>query len=315
MRDHQRFELIEFRFDRVDSSKLQHPFEVVDTGPEGAVHVVGRTLESQCLRALRFQPFGQRAQDAAFSNAGFPRQEHHLTFTVLRQRPPIEQQSELLLAANERRQSAHRGRLESAEGATSPANLIGAHGSVDAAQPLLSQILIIERSAGQTPHLFANHDGTGSGNTLQSVGDIDRSADRPLVDRGHNDQPGGNTNPHRQLPGSWVLQLAQRIEDRQAGMDGTLTLVLVCDRETEEGDRAVAAALMHRALVARDARRANGVVRLYDFPKLLGIETGCQIIESRDLARHHGQLPTLAPEGRCSIRVAANRCRRVGMLV
>ena len=93
MRDDQCFQLVEFRVRRFVPGKLQRPFEVVDDGPEGTVHVVGRALEAQGLHALRVQPLVERAQDAALADPWFTRQQHHLTLAIPGLRPAASSRS------------------------------------------------------------------------------------------------------------------------------------------------------------------------------------------------------------------------------
>jgi hypothetical protein len=56
MFDDQPFELVEFPLRVFISGELWRPFEVVDDGPEGAVHGVERAPEAQGLHALGFPP-------------------------------------------------------------------------------------------------------------------------------------------------------------------------------------------------------------------------------------------------------------------
>ena len=87
VRNDQRFQLVDFQVRRFVAAEFQRPFEVVDDRREGAVHIVGRALETQGLHALRLEPLAQRAKDAALSDPRFTRQQHHLAFAIPRLRP------------------------------------------------------------------------------------------------------------------------------------------------------------------------------------------------------------------------------------
>ena len=89
-------------FDSGDSSRaeLQRPFEVIDGGIKGAIDVVRRALESERPCPLAFQPLAQHTQDAALADAGLAGEQHHLALAVLRERPPLHEQPDLLLATD-----------------------------------------------------------------------------------------------------------------------------------------------------------------------------------------------------------------------
>ena len=179
--DDQRFQLVEFRVRCFVAGELQRPFEVVDDGPEGAVHIVGRALEAQRLHALRFQPLAQRAQDAALADPGFTRQQHHLAFAVLRLRPSAKQQIQFLFAAHQRRQrtTAAIG-IEAAfrhQGALHPP---GVNRFGDPFQVMFAEIGQFKRIADQSTGRGGDDNLIGGGQSLQTRGEIGRAAHRQL---------------------------------------------------------------------------------------------------------------------------------------
>ncbi len=104
--DDQRFQLVEFCVRCFLTGKRRCPFEGIDDWPEGAVHIVRRALEPECLHTLRLEPLTQCVQDAAFADPGLTREQHHLAFAIPRLRPSAKQQIEFLPAAHQRRQRA-----------------------------------------------------------------------------------------------------------------------------------------------------------------------------------------------------------------
>ena len=181
VRDDQRFQLVEFRVRRFVAGELQRPFEVVDDGPEGAVHVVGRALEAQRLHALRLEPLAQRAQDAALADPGFTRQQHHLAFAVPRLRPPAKQQIHFVLAAHQRRQrtSAMTG-IEAAFRHQGTLHPPGVNRFGNPFQVMFAEIGQFKRAADQATGRGGDDDLVGGGQSLQTRRQIGRAAHRQL---------------------------------------------------------------------------------------------------------------------------------------
>ena len=101
---------------RVVARETQGALEIVDDRVERAVDVVGRALQAQAGRVIGLDTAAQFAQDAALADARLAGQQHHLAFAVLRQVPALEQQAELLLAADKIGQPAAAHRFEAALG-------------------------------------------------------------------------------------------------------------------------------------------------------------------------------------------------------
>ena len=70
----------------------------------------------------------------------------------------------------------------------------------------------------------------------------------------------GDGRPHGELELFLLVQLVDRVEDAEAGADGALGVVLVCDRRAEDRHHGVADELLDRAAEALDlpASRARG---------------------------------------------------------
>ncbi len=181
MRDDQRFQLVEFRVRCFVPGELQRPFEVVDDGPERAVHVVGRALEAQGLHALRFEPLAKRAQNAALADPGFTRQQHHLAFAVPRLRPPAQQQIQFLVAAHQRRHrtNAVTG-IEAAFRHQGTLHPPGVNRFGDPFQVMFAKIAQFERVTDQSTGRGGDNDLIGDRQSLQTRGEIGRAAHRQL---------------------------------------------------------------------------------------------------------------------------------------
>src|SRR4051812_42491863 len=85
------------------------------TGWSG-VGVVGRAELAQHRVRLADQPLLQCSDQARLADAGLAREQHDLALAVLRVLPPVEQQAQLVLAADQRRGGAGLPGVEAALG-------------------------------------------------------------------------------------------------------------------------------------------------------------------------------------------------------
>ena len=69
---------------------------------------------------LTLEPLAQRPHEARLADAGLARQQHHLALALLGSLPALEQQADLVLAADKRRQARSVQRLEPALGGAFP---------------------------------------------------------------------------------------------------------------------------------------------------------------------------------------------------
>ncbi len=292
--DDQRFELVELGLGRLVARELQRPLEVVDAGPEGAVDVVGRALESERAAHPCFQPLAQRTQNAALADAGFAGEQHDLAFAVLRQLPALQQQRDLLLAPDQRRESFLRRGLEAACRFAHTHDAIGMGAAGDALQSLLAQVFIVEAAAGQAMHPLAHHDAARLRDVLQPGGQIHRLAHCALLRRGDDDESGRDADAHLQMTCLRNIELRQGVDDLQPRANGALGLAFVRQRIAEEGDDAITQALEHVALVAGYAHRAGILVAADDVSQYFGINARGQLGEPHHVAEQHGELTALA---------------------
>src|SRR5262249_50274442 len=118
--DDKRFELVELLLRRDVAGEPQGALEIVDDRVEGAVDVVGRAMEAQACRVPRLEAPAQLAQNPALADAGLAGQQLHLAFAVWRQVPALDQQVELVLAADKTGQPSAPPRFEAALGCRHP---------------------------------------------------------------------------------------------------------------------------------------------------------------------------------------------------
>ena len=292
--DDQRFELVEARLGGLVARELESALEVVDARPVGAVQVVRRALHAHRARALALQALAQRAEDAALADARLAGEQHHLALAVLRQRPALEQQPDLLLAPDQRREAPLRGRVEAARrlADADDAQRLGRLG--DALERDPAERLVLEAAAGQPLHHGADGDLPGLRDALQSRGQVHRLADRALLARRDHHQPRGDADAHREPARVGHVQRGERGDDVERGQHGALGLGLVRHRVAEERDDAVAEALEHEAFVARDAGRARVFVAPQHALQHLGVEACGEFGEANHVAEQHRQLAPLA---------------------
>ena len=294
--DDQRLELVERRIGGLAARELERALEVVDGRPERAVHVVRRALQAQRARALAFEALAQRAERAALADAGLAREQHHLALAVLRERPALEQQADLLLAADERGQALLRGRLEPARGLADTDDAVRTRRLRDALELRLAEVNVVEAAAREAPHALAHDDVVGRRDALQPRREVHRLAERTFLGRRHDDQAGRDADAHLQRAGFGQVEPADRLDDLEPGANRAFGLALVRERVAEERDHAVAEALEKVALVAGDAHRAGVFVAADHALQHLGVDAAGELGEADHVAKEHRELATFALE-------------------
>ena len=155
---------------------------------------------------------------------------------------------------------------------------------------------------------LADYDRSRYRGLLQARGDVSRVADRRIVhpevaaNAADDDEPAVETLAHLEGEGAVALQLAlivlEGTLDSERGAHSPLRMVLVRDRRAEERHDAVTGELVHRAFVPvhlgqHDLERAR-----HQRVHVLGVESGRERGEPRDVHKQDGDLLTLAREGR-----------------
>ena len=90
--------------------------ELADYWVQRAVQMIRRAKVAQVGVQLRGNVLAQGLGNPRLANAGFAREQHHLSFAALGRLPTVEQQRNLVLASNQRRQFPRMQRLEAALG-------------------------------------------------------------------------------------------------------------------------------------------------------------------------------------------------------
>ncbi len=86
--------------------------ELLDHRLERTVAVIGQALVAQQAVRAVFQPLAQALDDARLADAGLAGQQHDVALAVTGLLPALEQQGDLVLAADQRRQLARAQRRE-----------------------------------------------------------------------------------------------------------------------------------------------------------------------------------------------------------
>ena len=151
--------------------------------------------------------------------------------------PARQQQADLLVAADQRRQAAPRGRLEAARRAGRLAHPVDRDRLLDPLDHVRAALLEDEQALDQPPRALADHDGAGLGQPLQAGGDVRGLADhRHLVaelagaDVADHDEAGVDADPDVDADAE-ALELAvealDRLDDVEPGADRAQRVVLV----------------------------------------------------------------------------------------
>ena len=200
----QGLQLVQLGRVRVVAGETRGALELLDDGMEGGAGVVGRALVAQPQVRFRFDMLADGSDDPRLADARLARQEHRLPLAVLGLLPAIEQQGDLLLAPDQRREPG-RARLEPALDRARPGDPPHRHRVGEALQHLRPEILEFERAADQPPRRGSDQDRVGLRQRLQPGRQVGRLADdRLLLGRAFADQvaddhhPGGDADPCRQ---------------------------------------------------------------------------------------------------------------------
>jgi hypothetical protein len=98
------FELVQLGLGRLVGPKPGGPLELVGDRPQRAVRVIGRAVVPQGRAGLLPEQLAQSEHNPGLADAGRAGQEHDLALAFLGLPPAVEQQRQLMLAADERRE-------------------------------------------------------------------------------------------------------------------------------------------------------------------------------------------------------------------
>jgi hypothetical protein len=223
--------------------------------------------------------FQQRHRDPRLADTGLARQQHRLTDAALGAAPLPEDQVDLVLPADERRQRGGMQRLEAAFDRARPQHLPDVHGLGDALEVHHAEVAAIEQVAHQPARAVGDHDGVGLGDTLQPRRQVQGLADGVAFahlgesqEIAHDDEAAGDADPRLHREAGVHLDGANSRNQLQAGADGLLGVVLARFGVAEVDQRAVAGVPGDEA-----AERLHGlghamVIRGHHLAHVLGIE-------------------------------------------
>ena len=155
---------------------------------------------------LVHQPLPKRLGKPGLAHARLAREQHRLALAVAGQPPPVQQQSELVLAADERGQA---GRPPGLKPARSIVPLAGhppsPHGLREAAQGRPAEVDEVEHASEQAPGAVGDDDRAGFRELLQARRQVRGLADHrhltgvTLADEvAHDHEPGRDPDPGRE---------------------------------------------------------------------------------------------------------------------
>src|SRR5260370_14495890 len=123
----QGLELVEFCTGAAAWLEARGMLELSNERVEWAMHMMGRAEIAKARMRLTLEPRQQAFSDARLADAGLAREQHDPTLAKLGLIPTAQQQLDLLLSANERRQPARAPRLEAADAGRLAAHLPSFH--------------------------------------------------------------------------------------------------------------------------------------------------------------------------------------------
>ena len=237
---------------------------------------------------------------------GSPEMQDHLAVAVLGPGPALEQDAELVLAPDQRREMLAVERLEAAFGATLALDPPGGERLGEALEAPRAEIGQLEEATDQPARGLADDHGPRRRERLQSCGEVRRLADHRLLLRGtladqiaDHHLAGRDAGSHRQCPTIVGGEAADRLGEVETRPDRALGVVLMRLRKAEIGEHAIAHELRDVALVAADDLAAGALVGGDHRPHVFRIEPRRQRGRADQIAEQHRELPAfrLGPRG------------------
>ena len=239
----------------------------------------------------------QSRREPRLSDPSLAREQHHLAFAGFGLRPAAQQQFKLLVSPDERGKPGHVQRLEPALNRAPPDRRESLHRACNALQVLVPQILQFEQIADEPACAFGNDDHARRRDRLQPRGQVRRLADDAALLRfprsdqvADHDQPGRDSNPNLQRRALRCDELRHRVDQREPGLHGALSVMLVCLGVAEIDQHTVAHILGNEPAILLDQCCAAAVIGADDGPQVLGIEPCRKRGRAYEIAEHHSQL-------------------------
>ena len=160
------------------------------------------------------EALAQRPDHARLADPRLAREQHHLAVAVLGPGPALEQDAELVLAPDQRRETLAVQRLEAALGATLAFDPPGRERLGEALEALRAEVGQLEQPADQPARRLADDHAARRRERLQPRREVRRLADhglllrRALADQlADHDQAGRDADPRRQRLAAGVAEL------------------------------------------------------------------------------------------------------------
>ena len=297
----QRFELVELRIGRVVPAEAGRVPELLDHRPQRGVRVVGRAEVAEADARLLAESLPHRQRDAGLPDARLAEEQNHLALAVLGRLPTIQQQRQLLGAADERRGPRELAGLEPAFDRRLAAHAEGPHRARHPLQRRGLQLVELEPAPEEASRGLGDHHGARLRDLLQAGREVRRLAGDRLLLRGaladevaDHHEAGGDPGAASERPAA-----IRRLQPADGGVHGQrrpdcpLRLVLMRPRPAEIGEHAVAHELRDVPLEARDLARRRVLECLQHPVRLLGVEPGGERRRADEIGEHHGELPPL----------------------
>ena len=261
----------------------EQPLEELDHWEERAVGVVRGPAAFEPGMRLARDALAEDLHQTGLPDARLAADEHDLTDTVLHLLPPVEEETRLLLAADEPREAAGDGDLETASRSRLSEQAVRAHRRRESLQALRAQVRDREEAARERVRRLAHDHRVGLRERLQPRGDVGRLADdadrSALVRRAEladDDQPAVHPDADRERRPALALELQVEVpdslQDAERRAHGTLRVVLVGARIPEVQQDAVAEVQPHVPVEARRHADAHPLVAPHHVAQRLGVE-------------------------------------------
>jgi hypothetical protein len=258
------------------------------------------------------EAFFQLRYDARLADSGFAGDKHDLAVAGLGARPTAQQQVDLLVAANQRRERRSVQGLEPVGDRIRTQYLPRWHRRGDVLDLDRAEVAVLEEIADEPARSRGDDNGTGLGQRLQPGGEVRSLAhNRLLLNRAFADQitddhqPGGDPDTRLELDG-FDIEATDRVDHAQPCPDRPLGVVLMRLRVAEIHQHTVAHVPGDKAVGPSDYFGDSAVIHGDDLTQILGVESRRECSRADQVAEHHGQL---APFGGCGINQFPALCR------
>ena len=266
--------------------------------------MVGRATEGDARQPLGAHRAAQRVDERRLADPWLAADENDLAVALfLGLLPGAAQQPDLLVTADEReirrRGFELRVLLLAQAGDAPDLNRFG-----DAFERMRAEPLAGKDVADEIVRSGADQNGVGTGEALQTGGEVGRVADDRLLARGafadrlaDHHEPARDTDAHGEAgpvaAGYPGVERRHRFEDREASANRALGVLLLRVRVAEINEDAIAHELGDVAIETPDSFAHRLLIGADHIAHVLGIEPRREVGRIRQVAEHHGQVAAL----------------------